>query len=235
MPTPPPPHPTRSLRNSLYPGMEQLVEDDDAIIERPCEIGDIYCIRKYFDNHAKCVIPKGPLPDPVYRTQGNYYIPKSNFTAVLTEIKYTGFKNTRVEEFYINRRTNKLIIALNFRGIRLNTPSVYAKFYRRGREPIVTFMTFADVQIYAFTVTVIFPNAEDLQLDDAEMTVFLEAASFVISPSVFVPPDIQEFQTVASFYDNFPAVADEVAFPEAFYYGSTYIQSNICDFGLQFY
>ncbi|XP_026314577.1 uncharacterized protein LOC113226232 [Hyposmocoma kahamanoa] len=26
MPTPPPPHPTRSLRNSLYPGMEQLVE-----------------------------------------------------------------------------------------------------------------------------------------------------------------------------------------------------------------
>ncbi|XP_026319356.1 fibrohexamerin-like, partial [Hyposmocoma kahamanoa] len=206
--------------------------DDHAIIERPCEIYDIYCIRKYFANHAKCTIRNGPLPDPDYRTQTNYYIPRANASQILTEIKITGFNQTRVEEFYINKKTNKLIIALNFRNILLDIPSTYAKFYRRGREPIVTFVTRAYVEIF-FTITIIIPNADDLQLDKAEMTAFIDAAAFLTSPTVFIPPDVQEVQSFVSVLANFPAISNEIAMSESYYYGSTYIQSNICDFGLK--
>lgn len=41
-----------------------------------------------------------------------------------------------------------------------------------------------------FTVTVIIPNADDLQLDKGEMTVFFNVPIpiFVFSPSALIPP-----------------------------------------------
>ncbi|CAH2055722.1 unnamed protein product, partial [Iphiclides podalirius] len=162
----------------------------DENFERPCPVYDTYCIRQYFANNANCKVAYGPVPEPYYRAQSTSYIPVANITTILTNIQLKGL-NGRIEEFYVNRETDKLVLTIEFRGLSLNSSFAYFRFQRRSREPVVT----------GDAVTVVYQSVVSSALSEIDANLLLAVREVFLTDGTFYP--------------------------------ATFIQWNICDFGLK--
>ncbi|CAH0719026.1 unnamed protein product, partial [Brenthis ino] len=111
--------------------------NEEYKFERPCQVFDIYCIRKYFAEHSICKESYGPTPDPMYRPQSTIFLSRINLTVTANDVLYGGL-NGRIEDFYINKETDRLVLAVEFRNLTFYAKDTYYRFHRRAREPIVT-------------------------------------------------------------------------------------------------
>ncbi|KAI5643355.1 fibroin p25 domain-containing protein [Phthorimaea operculella] len=204
--------------------------DDTAKIERPCPTFDMNCIRNFFEKHAHCKKMFGPAPDPLYRPQSTVFISRVNLTVTSNDVKIGG-TNGRVEEFYINRDTDKLVIAVEFRNNTQSTNSSYFRFHRRAKEPVVTLAS-ASVSYQSFITTAVIPKIDNLQLKRAECTTFVNDNNnnMVISPSAFESSDPQVQQTGVELYQDVPTTIQEIFLTDSSFFITMYIQYNICDF-----
>ncbi|XP_045521218.1 uncharacterized protein LOC123712254 [Pieris brassicae] len=64
-------------------------------------------------------------------------VPRINFTFSAIDVSYNGL-NGRIEEFYVNRKTDQVVFAVEFRNVVFQTNNSYNIFYRRAKEPVVT-------------------------------------------------------------------------------------------------
>ncbi|KAJ2937939.1 hypothetical protein O0L34_g14212 [Tuta absoluta] len=213
--------------------IEKVGNPDDTVkIERPCPTYDLNCIRSFFGQHGHCQKTIGPVPEPISRPQSNIYFPRINLTLSIVDQRVSGL-NGRVEEFYINRETDSLVLAVEFSKLTETSDKVYFKFHRRGKEPIVTIATYG-VVFSPIIITAVIPKLDSLQLDDAEVTVFItgKAAQFAVTPTFIASTDPQPAMSVASAFTNLAEDMQELFLTDSSYLIATYIQYNICDFGL---
>ncbi|CAH2234678.1 jg6150 [Pararge aegeria aegeria] len=206
-------------------------------IARPCRVFDMFCIRQHFVKHSHCNETFGPAPTPLYKAQSTFYVPRVNMSVTSLKVEYTGI-NGRVEEFYINEKTDKLLLAVQFTNFVFGSNENYFRFHRKGREPIVT-MDFFNVSYTSLVVTIIIPKLEDLQLQDSEVFLYSNDFTpvFVVGPRAFSSPDPQEQQTLLQTFVAFIAqTADDIKegfATDAHFLIASFIKYNICDFGLQ--
>ncbi|XP_061717261.1 uncharacterized protein LOC133525055 [Cydia pomonella] len=207
--------------------------DIHGIIERPCQVYDTFCIRKFFAEHSKCKISGRKLPEPFYRAQAGYQYTPANISATAVDGIYNGLSNARVDEFYINKVTDNLVIAIYFDDVSIISNNTNVKFYRRGREPEVH-TDFASLDFRKTTVTMIIPGLNNLRLDRAEIYSESPLVPFSTGPRIGLSSDPE---VVAMFLylvtAGVPAETREAISTDGVFLGTTYLQYNICDFGLK--
>ncbi|KAI5643354.1 fibroin p25 domain-containing protein [Phthorimaea operculella] len=207
--------------------------DDTAKIERPCLTYDLNCIRVFFEKHAHCKKTFGPIPDPINRPEVTLELPRDNFTLVAPNLQISGLNNARMEEFYINRDTDNLVIAVDFRDFTQQSNNIYFKYYRRAKEPVVT-VTPAVLNYTSQVVTAVIPKINDLQLHLAEVHTYSNdpTGEFLIGPAAVESTDPQPLASLTALFQDVPTANQEITLLNPQYFIGTYIQYNICDFGL---
>ncbi|XP_041969196.1 uncharacterized protein LOC121726044 [Aricia agestis] len=115
---------------------QSVTKQKENRIVRPCSTSDIDCIRRYFGDHAQCRVTHGPVPDPMYFKHTYAFLPAANMTLTSDDFYRTNL-NGRIEEFYINKETDKLLIALEFKNLTIYSNNSYLAYHRRAKEPII--------------------------------------------------------------------------------------------------
>ncbi|CAF4761920.1 unnamed protein product [Pieris macdunnoughi] len=207
-------------------------QDDTDYIERPCRIFDKNCIRRYFAAHSLCTPKYQAVPDPVYRSQSTFYLPRVNVTVTPIDIYYTG-ATARIIEFYVNKKTNRLLLAFTFTNFTTSTDNSYFRFNRRGKEPVVT-RSSVDVQYISLTATVTIPNLSNLRLDRSEMYLYSEDINpgLRVDLSIFESTELNVQRSLVEFLLRPDVNLQEAFLIDANFYANSYIQQSICDFGL---
>ncbi|XP_041969198.1 fibrohexamerin-like [Aricia agestis] len=202
----------------------------DEHIERPCEIFDKFCIRKFFAQHSKCKPVDGPVPDPLYRDKSTSYVPHVNITFIPNSINIRGL-NGRIEEFYINRVTDKLVLAVEFTNLNATSDYVYLRLHRRAQEPIVV-RDYGSIQYDSLSMTIIIPNLKNLQLEKSEVFAFVSNFKLVLGPNLAANGDPEVQRAMAEMMANYQITVREIVLNDSPFYVASYIQYNICDFGV---
>ncbi|XP_045778803.1 fibrohexamerin-like [Maniola jurtina] len=161
-------------------------ENDLSNIKRPCRVYDMFCIRKYFAKHSRCKEALGPAPTPLYKAQSTFYIPRANLTITSLRVEYSGI-NGQVVEFYINKKTNKLVLAVEFKAFMFRADENYFRFHRRGKEPIVNMEPIFNITYPSLVGTITIPNLKDLRFKDSESFLYRDEPELivVIGPRAF--------------------------------------------------
>ncbi|XP_061380946.1 uncharacterized protein LOC133319709 [Danaus plexippus] len=206
---------------------------DETNIERPCQSFDIYCIRRYFKKNSKCQEVLGPVPDPYYRAQSTLQFPVINATFSAFDVLYSGL-NGRIVEFYINRDTDRLVIAVEFRNVTFYSKDVFFRFFRRAKEPITTF-DYLYQNYQSFITTTIIPKIRNLQFARSKTNTFTNdaAPSFSIGPNAFNYPDPAVQGARASIILKASQLTREAQLTEGPFTAAIFIQNNICNFHLK--
>ncbi|CAG4976342.1 unnamed protein product [Colias eurytheme] len=136
----------------------------------------------------------------------------------------------------INKKTDRLLLALQLRNFNVLIDKFYLRFQRRGREPVVR-STALNITYSALTLTIIIPNLKDLQFDKSEVFTFTEDANppYTIDPTIFLTTDPTVLQALTEFVLAVPINLQEGFFKESIYYITNYIQYAICDFGYKLF
>ncbi|XP_061380945.1 fibrohexamerin-like [Danaus plexippus] len=174
------------LSSGVESNKDQVPLDDEGYIEKPCRIYDVNCIRQFFAEHSRCNITYGPVPDPLYDPTYTLYLPRINVTLTSLKVEYRGL-NGKIVEFYINPKTDKLVLSVNFEGLSFGSNDNYFQFARVGREPLVT-NTFLNVSYTIVSSTITIPNLKDLQLQNSEVFSFSDTPDvpiFDVGPKAF--------------------------------------------------
>ncbi|XP_045453496.1 uncharacterized protein DDB_G0280315-like [Melitaea cinxia] len=219
------------LRNNLNNNNNNNAFDNERNIERPCQVFDTYCIRKYFADHSKCRESQGPVPDPMYRPQTTLYLPRVNLTVTVHDALYSGL-NGRIEEFYVNKETDKLVLTIEFRNVTFYSKDAYYRFHRRAREPIVN-VDYIYVNFQSVVSTIIIPQRNDLQLEKSESVSFISIPTVRLGPNAFNSQDPVVQLSRNMILADAATDAQEAQLTESPYYTSTFIQYSLCDFGLK--
>ncbi|XP_061717260.1 uncharacterized protein LOC133525054 [Cydia pomonella] len=207
--------------------------DIHGIIERPCQVYDTFCIRKFFAEHSKCKISGRRLPEPFFRAQSSYQYASANISVTAVDGIYDGLSNARVEEFYINKVTDNLVIAIYFDDVSIISNNTNAKYYLRGREPEVH-TDVASLDFRKTTVTMIIPGLNNLRLDRAEIYSESPLVPFSTGPRIGLSSDPEvEAMFLYLVTVGVPVETREETSTEGVFFGTTYLQYNICDFGLK--
>ncbi|XP_041969197.1 fibrohexamerin-like [Aricia agestis] len=190
------------------------------------------CIRQFLAKHAKCKPVHGSVPEPYYRAQTRALLPNINSTLTLDDVEYKGL-NGRVQEFSINRESDKLVLAVEFRNLYTASDRTHFTVYRRAREPITT-VDFLKVLYKSMTITIVIPDLKSLKLEQAETFSYVDdgAPRITIGPNAFNSPDPTVRRAAAEFYPSLPIGVREAYLTEGSFIIITFIQKTLCDFGL---
>nr|QZP43450.1 fibrohexamerin-like protein 1 [Pseudoips prasinana] len=128
-------------------------DSDDCV--RPCPNYDKGCVGRVFADELQCTLVRGKIPNTrtIQYLPVNY--PSGNISGIYTNAVAKGFRDFKINEFYINRRTKTLVLEIILKSIFLSAPGTRAFFHRRGEEPIITSgYAFAIYKDYSLTLTV---------------------------------------------------------------------------------
>ncbi|XP_004922637.2 fibrohexamerin-like [Bombyx mori] len=215
--------------SSEHPG-----SDYDSI-RRPCPSFNIDCIRSYFQYHASCVPHYEPIPDPLYLQKYSLYIANSNITVELNDVKVQGLLNAKIVEFYINKRTDKLVLAIETEKLTVETPRMLMKYLRKAQEPI-ELVDNLYVGYGVVTITATMPYINNIQLTNAEVTAYAEDGNppYTMGPNINNSSDPVVKTSYEHLLNNIPFNIREAFVTQGPLFMANYIQYNICDFGLRF-
>ncbi|XP_026317834.1 uncharacterized protein LOC113228694 isoform X2 [Hyposmocoma kahamanoa] len=209
---------------------------DIGRIERPCPNLDIDCIRKYFHEHGHCEIVKNGIHEPYHRmNKVIHYLPSINVTLTFPKkAEVRGLSNGFIEEFYINRDTDKAVLAINFRNIQIYSKKSYFRFHRRAKEPVVT-EDYTIIDVEGLITTSIIPQIYNLDLEKMVIYPFVdEVKQFAVGPHAFQSDDTQVQLTPLALALNLQSVYSEFFMSETLIYPIVFIQKNICHFDIPF-
>nr|QZP43452.1 fibrohexamerin-like protein 3 [Pseudoips prasinana] len=127
--------------------------DDDGIV-RPCPNYDRRCVGRVFADELQCDLIPGKIPDRrIIRFLPLHY-PRANSSIHYSDAVVKGVNNFTINEFYINRKNNTLVLEIVFKFLETEAPS-RGFFYRKGKEPIVTYgRTYIGYRNYSLTLIV---------------------------------------------------------------------------------
>ncbi|XP_004922635.1 fibrohexamerin [Bombyx mori] len=208
--------------------------DDPKNIKRPCPNFDLNCIREYFSRNSQCQLVMGSVPDPLPL---NYYrvdIPNSNLTVEYHDVKTRGFDTIKIIEFYINSKTEKLVLAAEVQSLKLASPKTIFKYNRKAKEPIVR-SDALEVDYGTLTFTAVFPSISDLQLSNAEVFSYVHEINpkFILGPLLSFSLDSETQSQLGKLLNNIAVSLQEVFEAQGTILMTSYIQYDICDFGLE--
>ncbi|XP_045778805.1 collagen alpha-2(I) chain-like [Maniola jurtina] len=206
---------------------------DKVNVERPCHASFEECVKQYFVQHAHCKLSYDRVPEPLVRPVSTTYLARVNLTLSASDVIYSGL-NGNIEEFYVNKETDKLVITIRFRNVTYYSKDTFYTFHRRGREPVVN-VDYLFANFRSLTTTTVIPYIDDLKLDRSTTHAFVDDANprFNFGPWAFVNSDRSVRETLPTLMADMRTNVQEFFLTEAAFFAVTYIQRNLCDFGFK--
>ncbi|KAL0829924.1 hypothetical protein ABMA28_003397 [Loxostege sticticalis] len=205
--------------------------DKDPDIYYPCDFeDDIDCVRHYFASSGQCKEVHNYANKPVYRDRLVAYVPGLNLTAVLVKSRLT-FVGDKIIRFYINKKTQNLVMAVDFKSINVDTIRTTFIYQRRGQEPF----KLADYTNGTFTVTLtaVIPIKKGIDFKESRVTAYISSIEQVeIGPKVLTSTEPVAVKTNAAIYADLPKAVLEYYLTEGPSSYFAYLQKYICDFGI---
>ncbi|CAF4761842.1 unnamed protein product [Pieris macdunnoughi] len=209
------------------------IDNGEDEIERPCKSLDNHCVRNWLHEHSSCKKTFGSVPDPLHRVQATQQLPRINLTMSAIDVSYNGL-NGRIEEFYVNRKTDQVVLAVEFRNVVLQTNNSYYIFYRRAKEPVVT-NDFYIVRLSSLIVTATIPRIDNLRYDRSEHFTYSNdpTSTFIVGPTSFAHRDPVVQRVFLALISNLPINVREIVISEGPFLMANFIQYSLCDFGIK--
>ncbi|XP_045504848.1 uncharacterized protein LOC123701417 [Colias croceus] len=223
------PKPLEDFKDKINEITEEIQEKG---IERPCESLDLQCIRRYLAEHSYCKMTYGRVPDPLHRVQATQHLTRVNLTITSTNLTYKGL-NGKIEQFFINRVSDQVLLAVEFRDVEFFTKNAYFFFYRRAKEPVIT-KDFLRIKFNSVVVTSTIPGVHHVRFDRSENFGFSNDITyqFIVGPNALKNRDPVVLNTFLQIAANLPVNARELLHTEAQFYMANFVQYTLCDFGL---
>ncbi|CAH0663838.1 unnamed protein product [Spodoptera exigua] len=140
----------------------ELLSDEEAIV-RPCSFQDIKCIQQYFVQNSQCTLPSGPAPDSYRVKSVPMYIPHVNVTFILTDVDIKGFNDYKIAEFYVNKKTNTVLLEVEFRRLWIYSPRTIISYHRKGKEPL-DLIDYAFIEYLNLSLTLTAPQINNIDM-----------------------------------------------------------------------
>ncbi|XP_012551240.1 uncharacterized protein LOC114239694 [Bombyx mandarina] len=206
--------------------------DDPNNIERPCPNFDLDCIRDFFCSNAQCEVAYGPVPEPLFLKHYRLDAANANITGELYNVNVAGL-NGNVVEFYVNRATEKVVLAMEVRSLRFHSPLTIFKYNRKRKEPIER-SDYVEAVYGGATFTAVFPSICDLDLDNVEVFSYIEDSNpeYTLGSCLTSNLDFVAEAQVQKFINSMSDNIKEKFITQGKLFMINYIQYNICDFGL---
>ncbi|KOB69467.1 Fibroin P25 [Operophtera brumata] len=222
---------------------------EDQLI-RPCALDDRQCIRKYFAQNSKCKPAYGPIPDPLYLKRNTVYFPFANITLLRTRVRITGLSSIKINEFYVNKDTGNLVIALDFQNMNQSSPrnlNCIRKFFAsnsrcsvsRGPAPDPVIFQTDTVYLSYVNLTVVLDNVQTtpyLQLDKADIHADVADSNppYAVGPYAYNSTDPSVQRTFNEMTSTLPQALRESFVLKSSLLLTVFIQNNICDFACNY-
>ncbi|PZC77939.1 hypothetical protein B5X24_HaOG202746 [Helicoverpa armigera] len=134
----------------------QDIKDQKDSIIRPCRLHDTNCIRHFFAQDFQCLPTEGPVHDPLELQDSIYVpVPHANLTYILNNPIIRGLNKWKIEEFFINKDTQRLVFEVVFDRIDVTCPQADLIYHRKGKEPLKGWdSTFIEYKDLSFTLTI---------------------------------------------------------------------------------
>ncbi|GBP42464.1 Fibrohexamerin [Eumeta japonica] len=204
----------------------------DPDVFRPCPHMDVNCIRNHFLSSGLCSPPVGRVPDSLRRSFQSVYLPRFNATLLLEDLTLKGVTGDIVE-FYINRKTDRAVLAFRVKDFDVETMKGHYTFLLPAREPITATTTIMENK-GTVLFTVLFEGTQPLDLRHS----FAHATVEVV-PKLTIgtePLAVKDPGYKTMFNEVFSDLAK--AYREGYLsvapnYSNVFIQYTLCDFGIR--
>ncbi|KAL0829931.1 hypothetical protein ABMA28_003404 [Loxostege sticticalis] len=205
-------------------------EDNDY--SYPCSLDDLDCIRDYFAQSGMCTKVSHQDGKSIQRPKLVGFLPSFNSSYTCLDNTIT-FDGSKIESFYVNKRSNNLVMTIYFDGCSVYTERLQLAIHVRGRENVLV-EDYVNIT-YTAALTGIFPKAGLNGLIGAAVS------SYNINPS---PPlelgaKISESsnEVVSNWYNalenDISTGVNELLLTEGPFLYSLYIQTYICNYGVE--
>ncbi|XP_061717551.1 fibrohexamerin-like [Cydia pomonella] len=202
-------------------------------VNRPCRRYDLQCVRYFFKDHSHCKKPLGKVPEPYLHPLSNQFFPAFNTTLTTVNGYYTGFNTGRVQDLYVNRQTDKVVVTIEFTNLTMRSRDTFLRYHRRAREPIITY-GYSVIEYPSLLLTVTIPQVNDLLFKKSDNFAYANAI-----PNVDMDPRLGESSdpvvpnTFAFMRANLATFATEALLTQSQFISTVFIQKVICDFGIK--
>nr|QZP43453.1 fibrohexamerin-like protein 4 [Pseudoips prasinana] len=174
-------------------------------VYRPCRLWDLRCIGRVFARELRCNLVQGEIPDSRILKYLPLDYPSSNSSILYRNAQATGLSDFTVNEFYINRNNNTLVMEVVFRQLDVESPDTTGYFYRKGKEPVVTNGYCSTIyNNYSLTLTVFnVDGRRNRRRCDYQVYTYVTDANAPLGYSKsFVPTDPEALNEYNVFFDN---------------------------------
>ncbi|CAB3232219.1 unnamed protein product [Arctia plantaginis] len=119
---------------------------------RPCQKGDLDCIKSFFATNFKCT-PGSADSHIIKVKQQRFEVPVTGMTVTIHNAQVKGLDKGQIQEFYINNKTDILVMEVTFDQIVIDSERTEWLQYHIGRAP-------TEVEDYTSSIF----NASDVNL-----------------------------------------------------------------------
>ncbi|KAL0829933.1 hypothetical protein ABMA28_003406 [Loxostege sticticalis] len=214
---------------------QDVSSSSDGDFYYPCQPQDnVNCIRNYFASTWRCkrVSHEDGVGIPS-RSLLKSYVPTVNLTASSESDIYT-FYGSRVTAFYVNRKTNNLVLSVDFDGINKNSTLTTFVVNQRGREPAVV----SDYlnETYSVELTGVIPFRGRFGLKGSVVTVYNKNGiiPFDVGPNLITSSDPAISAMFLGLVGDIPSALQQLLLTKGPFFFYTYVQNYICDFGFKY-
>ncbi|KAJ8720917.1 hypothetical protein PYW08_006382 [Mythimna loreyi] len=154
----------------------QTKRDYHSSIIKPCSLDDLNCIRGVFAHNSKCKPVKGRAPDPYMLQQMDLPIAQANLTFSLINAQVKGLNEWKINNFFINKATDKLVLEVVFDRIVVASPGAKTACHRKGKEDIEV-IDYSIIEYYGLSFTLTIPNVKNLKLSNGNIFTYVVDAN----------------------------------------------------------
>ncbi|CAB3225205.1 unnamed protein product [Arctia plantaginis] len=144
---------------------------------RPCQKGDLDCIKRFFATNFKCT-PGSADSHIIKVKQQRFEVPVTGMTVTIHNAQVKGLDKGQIQEFYINNKTDILVMEVTFDQIVIDSERTEWLQYHIGRAPTevedYTSSIFKDLKL---TMTIL--NVSDLNSSSCYVYALIPDASDV--------------------------------------------------------
>ncbi|KAL0879546.1 hypothetical protein ABMA27_003284 [Loxostege sticticalis] len=135
---------------------------------------------------------------------------------------------------YVNRKTNNLVLSVDFDGINKNSSLTTFVVNQRGREPAVV----SDYlnETYSAELTGVIPFRGRFGLKGSVVTVYNKKSiiPFDVGPNLITSSDPAISAMFAGLVGDIPSALQQLLLTKGPFFFYTYVQNYICDFGFNY-
>ncbi|XP_022823937.1 uncharacterized protein LOC111354622 [Spodoptera litura] len=150
------------------------VSDEEHIV-RPCALHDLKCIQRYFVQNSQCELPSGPTPDSYRLKRVPMYLPHVNVTFILTDADIKGFKDYKIVDFYVNKKTDTVLFEVELHKIWVYSPRTIITYHRKGKEPL-DLVDYAYIEYLNLSLTLTAPQIYNIDMSNNHVYTYVSDA-----------------------------------------------------------